>query len=84
MKQVRSKQLKKMISREEEDVMLDLTKGNLWLLLILHELQEKEHKYSSGKEIFRTPKNLRKICKDGSPRRLCHMEIAENEDRHNQ
>ena len=41
-------------------VMLDLAKGNLWLLLILQELQEKEHKCSSGKETFRTLRNLRK------------------------
>ena len=30
--------------------MLDVEKGNLWLLLMLHELQEKEHKCSSGKK----------------------------------
>ena len=46
-----------MISRREEEVMLDLAKGNLWLLLILQELQEKEHKCSSGKEICRTLRN---------------------------
>ena len=53
-----------MISRGEEEVMFDLTKGNLWLLLILYEIQEKEHKCYSGKEIFRTLRNLRQICKD--------------------
>ena len=47
-----------MISRGEEEVILDLEKGNLWLLLILHELQENEHKCSSGKEIFRTLRNF--------------------------
>ena len=43
-----------MTSRGEEELMLDLAKGNLWLLLILQEVQEKEHKCSSRKEIFRT------------------------------
>ena len=61
--------------------MLDLAKGNLWLLLIVQEGQEKEHKCSSEKEIFRTLRKLRKICKDGLPKRPCHMEIAKNEDR---
>ena len=55
----------KMISRGKEEVMLDLAKGNLWLLLILQKLQEKEHKCSSRKEIFRTFRNLLKIRKDG-------------------
>ena len=32
-----------MTSRGDEEVMLDLAKGNLWLLLILQELQENEH-----------------------------------------
>ena len=45
--------------------MLDFAIGNLWLLLIFHKEQENEHKWSSGKEIFRTLRNLRKICKDG-------------------
>ena len=49
-----------MTSREEEEVMLDFEKGNMWLLLILQEVQEKEHKWSSGKEIFRTLRNLQK------------------------
>ena len=40
--------------------MLDFGKGNLWLLLILQELQEKEHKWSSGKEIFKILRNLQK------------------------
>ena len=47
-----------MISRGEEEVMLDLAKGNLCLLLILQELQEKEHKCSLRKEIFRILRNL--------------------------
>ena len=50
--------LEKMISRGEEEVMFDLAKGNLWILLILQELQEKEHKCSLGKEIFKTLKNF--------------------------
>ena len=54
-----------MTSRGKEEVMLDFVKGNLWLLLILQEAQEKEHKWSSGKEIFRTLRNFQKICKDG-------------------
>ena len=33
----------KMTSSGEEEVMLDLAKGNLWISLILQELQEKEH-----------------------------------------
>ena len=41
--------LENMISRGEEEVMLDVGKGNLWLLLMLQELQEKEHKCSLGK-----------------------------------
>ena len=45
--------------------MLYFEKGNLWLLLISQEVQENEHKWSSGKEIFRTLRNLLKICKDG-------------------
>ena len=49
-----------MTLRGEKKVMLDLVKGNLWLLLILHELQEKEHKRSLGKEICRTLRNLQK------------------------
>ena len=44
--------------------MLDFAKGNFWLFLILQEVQEKEHKWSSGKEIFKTFRNLKKICKD--------------------
>ena len=55
----------KMTSSGEEEVMLDLAKSNLWLLLILHELQEKEHKCSLGKEIFKTLKKFPKIVKDG-------------------
>ena len=38
--------------------MLDVAKGNLWLLLMLQELQEKEHKCSLGKEILKTLRNL--------------------------
>ena len=49
-----------MTSRGEEEVMLDFGKGNLWLLLILQELQEKEHKWSSGKEILKILRNLQK------------------------
>ena len=41
--------LEKMTSSGEEEVMLDLAKGNLWLLLILQELRKKEHRWSSGK-----------------------------------
>ena len=48
----------KMTSSREEEVMLDLAKGNLWLLLKLQELQEKEHKCSSGKEILKTLRNF--------------------------
>ena len=44
--------------------MLDFEKGNLCLLLILQEGQENEHKWSSRKDIFKTLRNLRKICKD--------------------
>ena len=33
--------------------MLDLAKGNLWLLLILQEVHEKEYKRSLGKEIHK-------------------------------
>ena len=39
-----------MTSRGKEKVMLDFEKGNLWLLLILQEVQEEEHEWSSGKE----------------------------------
>ena len=46
--------LEKIISRLEEDVMFDLSKGNLWILLICHEAHEKEDKCSSRKEIFKT------------------------------
>ena len=56
---------KKITSSGEEEVMLDLAKGNLWLLLILQELQEKERKCSSGKEILKTLRNFQKIGKDG-------------------
>ena len=42
----------KMTSSGEEVVMLDLSKSNLWISLISRELQEKEHKCSSGKEIL--------------------------------
>ena len=49
---------KKMTSIGEEEVMLDFEKGNLWLLLILQEVQAKEHKWSSRKEILITLKNL--------------------------
>ena len=55
----------KIISSGEEEVMLDLAKSNLWLLLILQELQEKERKCSSGKEILKTLRSFRKIGKDG-------------------
>ena len=48
----------KMTSSGEEEMMLELSKGNLWLLLILQELQEKEHKWSSGKEILKTLRNF--------------------------
>ena len=48
----------KMTSSGEEEVMLDLAKGNLWLVLILQELQEKEHKFSSRKEILKTLRNI--------------------------
>ena len=53
-----------MTSRGEEEVMHDLVKGNLWLLLILQELHEKEHKCSLGKEIPKTLRNLGKMGKD--------------------
>ena len=53
-----------MTSSGEEEVMLDLEKGNLWLLLILQELQEKEHKYSLGKEILKTLRKFQKLGKD--------------------
>ena len=53
-----------MTSIGEEEVMIDLAKGNLWLLLILQELHEKEHKCSLGKEILKTLKNLRKMSKE--------------------
>ena len=49
-----------MTSNREEEVMLDLVKGNLWLLLILQELQEKEHKCSLGKEILKNTKKFSK------------------------
>ena len=48
----------KMTPSGEEEVMFDLAKGNLWFLLILQELQEKEHKCSSGKEILETLRNF--------------------------
>ena len=54
-----------MTSSGEEEVKLDLAKGNLWLLLILHELQEKEHKSSSGKYILKILINFQKLSKDG-------------------
>ena len=54
-----------MLSRGEEEVRLDLAKGDLWLLLILHELQEKEHKCSLGKEILKTLRNFQKLGKYG-------------------
>ena len=50
--------LEKMTSSREEEGMLDLAKGNLWLLLIMLELQEREHKCSSGKEILKTLRNF--------------------------
>ena len=50
--------LEKMTSSGDEEVMLDLAIGNLWLLLILQELQEKEHKCSSRKEILMTLRNF--------------------------
>ena len=56
--------LEKMISSGDEEVMLDVVKGNLWLLLMLQELQEKEHKCSSEIEILTTQRNLRKMDKD--------------------
>ena len=68
-----------MISSGDEEVMLDVGKCNLWLLLMWEELQEKEHKCSSEKEILKTLRNLRKMGKDRS-RQLYHMEIAESED----
>ena len=61
--------------------MFDVAKDNLWLLLMLQELQEKEHKCSLRKEILQTLRNLRKMGKDEWPRRLCHIEIEESEDR---
>ena len=54
-----------MISIGDEEVMLNVAKGKLWLLLILQELQEKEQKCSSGKEILKTLRNFRKMGKDG-------------------
>ena len=45
--------------------MLDVAKGNLWLLLMCQELQEKEHKCYLGKEILKTRINLQKMGKDG-------------------
>ena len=56
--------LEKMISIGEEEVMLDLVKGNLWILLIFQELREKKHKCYSGKEILKTLRNLQKMGKD--------------------
>ena len=53
-----------MILSGEEEVMFDVEKCNLWLLLMLQELQEKEHKCSSGKEILKTLRNLLKMGKD--------------------
>ena len=50
--------LENMTSSGEEEAMLDLEKGNLWLLLILQEVQEKKHKCSSGKEILKKLRNL--------------------------
>ena len=44
--------------------MLDLAKGNWCLLLILQELQEKEHKCSSGIDILKTLRNFQQIGKD--------------------
>ena len=41
--------LEKMTSSGEEEVMVELEKGNLWLLLTLQLLQEKEHKCFLGK-----------------------------------
>ena len=46
----------KMTARGEEEVMLDFAKGNLWLLFMLQEVQEKEHKWSSEKDIQNTKK----------------------------
>ena len=48
---------KTMISRGEEEVMLDLAKGNLWLLLIMQEVHEKIINVPRGKEVFRTLRN---------------------------
>ena len=45
--------------------MLDVAKGNSWLLLMLQELQEKEHKCSLRKEILKTLRNLQRMGKDG-------------------
>ena len=53
-----------MTSSGDEEVMLDLAKGNLWVLLILQELQEKKHKCSSGKEILKKLRNFQKIGMD--------------------
>ena len=54
-----------MTSSGEVEVMLDLAKGNLWILLILQEVQENEHKCSLGKEILKKLRNFRKIGKEG-------------------
>ena len=51
---------KKMTSRWEEKVIFDLATVNLWLLLILQELHENEHKCSLRKEILKTLRKLRK------------------------
>ena len=51
------------------------------MAFILQELQEKEHKFSSRKEILKTLRIFQKIGKDGWPRRLCHIEIMERADR---
>ena len=52
-----------MTSSGEEEVMLYLVKCNLWLLLILHEVQEKEHKCSLGKKYLKHEEIFEKLAR---------------------
>ena len=56
--------LEKMTSSGEEEVMLELEKGNLWLLLTLQLLQEKEHKCFLGKKYLKHYESFKKLANE--------------------
>ena len=59
-------------SKGKDEVIVELVNDNLWLLLILQELQLA--KSFKGKNTLRLDNILRKIGRDGCPRRQCQME----------